>query len=118
MAGTVKQTPRSHNSTLKRRSAPLRPRRGLARTRKPMQAMRPEKRAVRQAFRQTVLDRDRVCQWEGCREVATDPHHVVAAGKGGKDVPSNGVGLCRPHHDWITKTAEGIREGRRRGFIR
>lgn len=96
--------------------SPIRRRTPLATGRKPMRAIRPERAASKRAFREAVLARDTFCRMCGVAR-ATDPHHILPRGRGGTDSPDNGAGLCWLCHDYITHTAEGIREGRERGLI-
>ena len=99
------------------RRTPLLRRTGFAPGRKRLQPLTPKRGAAKRAFREAVLARDTVCRFCGVAP-ATDPHHILPRGRGGTNDPENGAGLCRRDHDWITHTAEGIREGRRRGLIR
>jgi len=108
--GTVKRTPLAPGKGLKRGRRTLAPGR-------PMKRATPQRRRSQRTFREVILRRDPICRLCG-KAPSTDPHHILARGKGGSDDPENGAGLCRPCHDWITHTAEGIREGRARGLLR
>lgn len=57
-------------------------------------------------WRQLVYIRDSgLCQWhlwkENKRHAGTDPHHIQPRGGGGKDVPHNGILLCREIHNAV-----------------
>lgn len=58
---------------------------------------------------QTVLDGIAVRARGECEAVKApgpcagplDGHHIQPRSKGGRDVPSNALLVCRQHHDWI-----------------
>lgn len=63
---------------------------------------KPAKRIVDKSFYRTVIERDGACLWgliaqDGC-EGGLDAHHIVFRGRGGDDIPENGITLCRKHH--------------------
>lgn len=55
-----------------------------------------------QSFRFIVLAKNRgICAWPRCRQMATDPHHVVFkrhCPPGRKYDATDGLPLCRQHH--------------------
>lgn len=98
-----------------RRSAPLKPGKGLQRRtglngrKRPLRAVsqaRVDESPEYEAAKATVLLRDRgVCQAEGMDGVPhggpKDPHHVCPTGRQGpRCEPENMTTLCRAAHDW------------------
>ena len=84
---------------------------------KPMKRLRPGKAASRARFRKAVLAKNWgycarcTLEWGtefrdlaregGVIKRATDAHHHLPLGRGGKDEPENGIPLCRMCHDWL-----------------
>lgn len=63
---------------------------------------KPERRIVNPDFYKAVHERDGVCLWgmchhDGCQG-PLEAHHIVPRGRGGDDLPENGILLCQKHH--------------------
>ena len=44
-----------------------------------------------------------ICVYPGCHKPWDDGHEIVTRARGGSPIEaSNVVGLCRPHHSWVT----------------
>lgn len=69
-------------------------------------------RESRLAFKEAVLLREPTCRI--CGAPSVDAHHVLPKGRGGKDDPENGCGLCRRDHTWVH---EHPREAREQGHL-
>jgi hypothetical protein len=70
----------------------------------------PTKRIVDSGFYEQVRqEQGGVCLWGlahqgrigGPCQGASDVHHIVYRGRGGDDVPENGIILCRAHHRYV-----------------
>lgn len=66
-----------------------------------------------QRIREQQLTAHPICQWPGCRRLATNADHIVNLAAGGERYdPANYQSLCKPHHD--AKTAHEAAQGRQR----
>lgn len=81
---------------------------------------RSENEIRRQVVADIRLNRGPYCQWPyGCTRIGCDPHEIRTRARGGSITdPDNIVLLCRQHHDHITHTAEGQREGHELGLLK
>jgi len=51
------------------------------------------------AIRAYIIERDRVCQYDGCIESEyLEVHHIIPRRCGGTDHPANLISLCHAHH--------------------
>lgn len=56
-------------------------------------------------FRQAVLDRDKHCQFPGCKKrVRLQVHHIIRWADSGefRYNPTNGIALCTKHHKLVS----------------
>jgi len=40
-----------------------------------------------------------ICETKGCRNIGSEPHHIVPLSRGGTNDPSNLIYLCKSCHD-------------------
>lgn len=61
-------------------------------------------------LRLMVLAEHPICQHPGCREPATDVHHIVDLAQGGDDSMENLQALCHSHHSKVTRSGQPDRD--------
>jgi len=50
------------------------------------------------------------CEFPGCHAAMQDGHERLARSHGGSPTdPANVIGLCRPHHEWVTQHMNAAR---------
>ena len=105
--------PMGFNSTLTRKTPMRRGNAFLART--PLRKVS-TKRAAQAGGRKACIAavRERCggrCEFPGCHSAMQDGHEILARSQGGSIVdPANVIGLCRPHHNWVTENMNKARE--------
>ncbi len=55
-----------------------------------------------QRLRQSILERDIICQ-ECRKDICTEVHHIVPISRGGEETEDNLLGLCKRCHSKITR---------------
>ena len=63
-------------------------------------------KSLQSKWRKTIIARDPICRFPGCRKPSAEADHIVPRSKGGGWELENGQGLCKSHHSQKTRREE------------